>query len=137
MALRPLYPVIAALLWIPLAARSASQSQFGGTWEAKLNGAVICTLKLNAGAKITGAMYGCSVHVNDRGDLIESEAPNLEEPSPILNTKLQNGTLAFKTSDPDDERPLRFELRLTSRSRADLMILDAPVRTKPIRFEKQ
>ena len=130
---------IAALLLLLPAAECASQEEFAGTWEAKLKGAVICTLKLKADETITGSMYGCNIHVNGDGDLIESEPPDQgdDDPSPILNPRLQGDTLAFESRDPEDESPLKFELRLTGRSRADLTFIDAPVRVKPIRFERK
>jgi hypothetical protein len=138
MAVRILCCLIAASLAALPSSRSASPRSFSGTWEARLKGALICTLELHAGQSITGAMLGCTVRVNEAGDLIESDPPDgPQDHAPILGATLQGDTLRFETRDEEDERPLRFELHLTGRSRADLLCLDAPVPVKPIHFQRR
>jgi len=130
--------VITILLATLSMAHGASGSRFDGTWEARIKGSLICTLKLKTGAEITGTMYGCNIRVNDAGDLLESEpAGEPTDPERILNAQLHDNTVTFEMRDPDDESPIRFALRLTGRSRAELTLLNPPMRVKPIHFEKR
>src|SRR5260370_22078198 len=133
-----IFMLIAALGCLPLTAQSSKEQQrFAGTWEAKFKGAVICTIKLDAGEKISGAMHQCRVHVDDDGDLVESEPSESDEPAPLLNPKVQDDTLSFETKDEPDEPTMKFEMKLTGEGRAELRFIDAPVPIKPIHFEKR
>jgi len=130
--------LLAAFLSIGFFARGGTPEEFAGTWEARLKGVVICTLELKAGETITGSMHACKINVNSEGDLIETEpADPSAEAEAILHAKLEGETLSFETRDPDDEKPVRFELHLTGHSQADLTIVDAPVHVKPIHFKRQ
>jgi hypothetical protein len=112
------------------------QQRFAGAWQAKFKDVVICTIKIESGEHISGATYGCSIHVNDDGDLIETQAPeNSEEPSAIVNAKVEADKLSFDTKDGDDM--LKFEFTLKGERRAELRFVDAPVKIKPIRFDKR
>ena len=74
--------------------------------------------------------------MNDDGDLIETQAPeNSEEPSAFVNAKVVADKLSFETKDGDDL--LKFEFTLKSERRAELRFVDAPVKIKPIRFDKR
>lgn len=125
------------ILALPLLAQGAKEQQrFAGTWEAKFKGAVICTIKLDAGEELSGATYGCSIQVNQEGDLIETQAPeHADEPSPILSPRIQGDKLSFENKDGDDT--LKLELTLTGEGRAELRFVDAPVKIKPVRFERR
>jgi hypothetical protein len=126
-----------ALTAFTLQAQSAHQQQrFAGTWEAKFKGAVICTIKLEAGEKLSGATYGCNIQVNQDGDLVEAQpAEHADEPSPIVNAKIEGDKLTFDVQDGDDT--LKFEFTLAGESRADLRFIDAPLNIKPVHFEKR
>lgn len=119
-----------------LNAAAQDQQRFAGTWEAKYKGAVICGIKLEAGEKLSGATYGCNIHVNDDGDLIETQpSDSTGEPSPIKNARIDGDKLVFEIMDDDD--PMKCELTLTGEGRANLRILNAPIKIKPIHFEKR
>jgi hypothetical protein len=124
-----LLPVLACL---PLAA----QEKFAGTWEAKFKDQVICTIRVKSSDPISGETRDCSINVDENGDLKESDsADRPDEPSPMLNPKLQGDTLTFEEKDGDDV--LKFELKLVGDGQAELRILDAPVTVKPIHFAKK
>ncbi len=125
-----------AVLVSLLAAQKQDSKQFGGTWEARFKGSVICTIKLSAGDTISGAMYGCAVHVNEDGDLIDTQFegdPN--EPSPVLNPTIEDQTLQFEQEDGGGR--MKMELKVVSAGHAELRFVDAPVKIKPIRFERK
>src|SRR5438270_772281 len=111
----------------------ADSQRFTGTWDAKFKGAVICTIELKGAEKITGTASACNINVDSDGNLIEPEAAtDAAEPSPILNAKLEAGTLTFELRDESDEHPTKMQMDLKGDKQAELRILDAPVRIKPI-----
>ena len=120
-----------------LLAQPAGQGQsFAGTWEAKWHNTVICAMRLQAGEAITGQMLGCSVRVDDQGDLLDPEGDvDMDSPKPLLRLSLDGKTLRFEQED--DGEAIRFELTLTGERTADLRILDAPVKIKPIPFTRR
>jgi len=130
-----LLPLLTSL---PLAAQDAeAQKKFAGTWEAKWKDKVICTVRLKAGAQISGEMKACSINVDANGDLQEPESTEHSDkpPSPILNAKLDGDTLTFEEKDDDDS--MKFEMKLIGDGRAELRILDTPVPIKPIHFDRK
>jgi hypothetical protein len=52
-----------------------------------------------------------------------------------VNAKVVADKLSFETKDGDDL--LKFEFTLKSERRAELRFVDAPVKIKPIRFDKR
>lgn len=129
-----LLPLLACL---PLAAQdSQAQNKFAGAWEAKFKDKVICTIRLRAGETISGETAGCNINVDANGDLKEPEdADRPDQPSPVLNPKIQGQTLTFEEKEDDDV--LKFELKLVGEGQAELRILDAPMAIKPIHFAKK
>jgi hypothetical protein len=130
-----LLPLLTAL---PLAAQDAEvQKKFAGIWEAKWKDKVICTVRLKAGARISGEMEDCRINADANGNLQEPESAEHSDnpPSPILNAKLQGDTLTFELKDDDDV--VKFEMKLIGDGRAELRILDAPVPIKPIHFDRK
>ena len=112
-----------------------SQS-FAGTWEARFNGSVICTLQLQAGEAPTGALRGCSIQVNQAGDLVPADSPRrANERCPIQNARVKGQTLSFEVNSPADA--MRFELVLTGDGGAELRFVETPVKIKPIHFERR
>lgn len=129
--------VIAIAFCLTCVAQDTPQAkQFTGTWEARFKGKLICTIRLTVEDEISGSTQACNIQVNDQGDLIESDqSKETEEPLPILNPKLKGKTLSFEAKDDDDR--LKFEMTLIGESQAELSLVDAPVKVKPIRFEKR
>ena len=125
------------LACLPLAGQDAEvQKKFAGTWEAKFRDKVICTIRLKAGDQISGETDACSINIDANGDLQEPDSTAApDEPSPILNAKLQGTTLTFEEKEGDDV--LRFEMKLVGDGQAELRILDAPVPVKPIHFARR
>jgi hypothetical protein len=141
MRLRALHVLVAGLSlgWVPAAAQKPAELQrFAGTWEAKFKGAVICTITLEAAEKITGTTSGCNINVDDDGNLIDPEAAqDPAEPAPILNPKVEGGTLTFEIRDEDDEHPTKIQIELKGEGQAELRIIDAHVKIKPIPLTKR
>lgn len=129
-----LLPLLACL---PLAAQDAEvQRKFAGTWEASFKDKVICTIRVKAGEPISGETAGCSISVDENGDLKEPDsAERPDNPSPMLNPKVQGDTLSFEDKDGDDV--LKFEMKLVGDGQAELTILDSPVPMKPIHFARK
>ena len=129
-----LLPLLACL---PLAAQDADgQKKFAGTWEAKFQDKVICTIRVNAGEPISGETADCSISVDENGDLKEPDSTDQpDKPSPMLNPKVQGDTLSFDKTDGDGV--LKFEMKVVGEGQAELRILDAPVAVKPIRFARK
>jgi hypothetical protein len=126
------------ILLLPLALLALAQEpkRFAGTWEAKFKDRVICTINLEVANPVSGNMHACNVNVNEDGDLIEPEGSD-DKTDPILDPKLQGDTLSYSVKDEDGGEPLKFELKLTGEGHAELTFLNAPVKMKPIRFEKK
>jgi len=113
-----------------------AQKKFAGTWEAKFKDQVICTIRVKAGEPISGETAACSINVDEHGDLKEPDSTDRpDQPSPMLNTKLQGDTLTFEEKDGDDV--LKFEMKLVGDGHAELRILNSPVPTKPIHFARK
>jgi hypothetical protein len=125
------------LAFLPLMAQDTdAQKQFAGTWEAKFKDTVICTMRVKAGNPISGETAACSINVDENGDLKEPDsADRPDEPSPMLNPKLQGGTLTFEEKEGDDV--LRFEMKVVGDGLAELRILNSPVPLKPIHFARK
>ncbi|MGD0363376.1 MAG: hypothetical protein ABSC93_21040 [Bryobacteraceae bacterium] len=132
--LAALLPLLACL---PLAAQDKdAQKKFAGTWEAKFKGEVICTIRVKPGDPISGETAGCSINVDENGDLKEPDSANRpDEPSPMLNPRVNGDTLAFEEKEGDDL--LKFEMKVVGEGAAELTILDAPIPVKPIHFARK
>ena len=129
-----LLPLLACL---PLTAQDTdAQKKFAGTWEAKFKDKVICTIRVKAGDSISGETAACSIDVDENGDLKEPDSTDRpDEPSPMLNPKLQGDTLTFEEKDGDDV--LKFEMKVVGDGQAELRILNSPVPIKPIHFARK
>ena len=125
------------LFCLPLVAQDAeAQKKFAGTWEAKFKDKVICIIRLKAGEPLSGEMAACRINVDEKGDLREPEPDEIsDQPSPLLNPKINGETLAFEEKDNDEA--IRFEMKLVGDGQAELKILDAPVPVKPIHFARK
>ncbi len=115
---------------------SAPAKKFIGEWNAKFKDKTICTIRLRSGDPISGQSESCDINVDANGDLQESDSANRsEDPSPILNPKVQGSTLTFQEKDDDDT--LKFEFTIVGDGKAELKIVGAPVAVKPILFSRQ
>ena len=129
-----LLPLLACLSLT--AQHTDAQGKFAGTWEAKFKETVICTIRVRAGDPISGEMAACSINVDQNGDLKEPDsADRPDEPSPMLNPKIQGDTLTFEGKDGDDV--IKFEMKVVGDGQAELRILNSPVPLKPIHFARK
>ncbi len=131
------FALLLLLLCLPLTAQdAAAQKKFAGSWEAKFKDKVICTIRLKAGEQISGEAEACNINVDANGDLQEPDPTNNpDEPSPILNPKLNGDTLTFEMKDGDDV--LKFAMKLIGDGQAELRILDSPIPVKPIHLARK
>lgn len=130
------YLIIALSITVALTAAIPGPQRFAGTWQARFQGTLICTIKVEAREKLSGALYGCSIPVNNDGDLIEADPPqHPNEPSPITNLRFRDNTLTFEVNGGSDV--MKFELVLTAEDQADLRFLEVPFKIKPIHFERK
>jgi hypothetical protein len=132
-----LLPLLACL---PLAGQDAdgqnAQRKFAGTWEAKFKDKVICTIRVKAGDAISGETADCTINVDENGDLKEPDSTDQpDQPSPMIDPKVQGDTLTFQEKDGDDV--IKFEMKVVGDGQAELRILDAPVPVKPIHFARK
>ena len=131
------------IVWLALTGLSAAaeqsdaRSKFVGTWEAKWKEKVICTIRLKSGDPIAGETQACDFRVDANGDLLEPETTEQSDGSSmlILNTKLNGEALTFE--EQDDSEVIKFELRLVGEGKAELRLLNAPVRINPIAFTRK
>jgi hypothetical protein len=130
-----IFVVLLPLALLALPQDGGVPKRFAGRWEAKFEDKAICTINLEVANPVSGNMHACNVNVNEDGDLIEPEGSD-DKTDPILDPKLQGDTLSYSVKDEDGGEPLKFELKLTGEGRAELTFLNAPVKMKPIRFEK-
>jgi hypothetical protein len=131
-----------AFLWLPLAAQEGkTQKAFSGTWEGKFKGTVFCVLKLEAGSPISGMLSPGRISVNDDGDITEAEPSNPEPPGkdfPILNPKVEDGKLSFEWKEGEaDNETMKFEMKLTGESEAELRFVGIDNPVKPIHLKKK
>jgi len=115
---------------------SDSAKRFLGEWTAKFKDKIICTIRLQAGDPIGGQSEDCNINVDANGDLQEPDSANhSDEPSPIINAKLNGSTLTFEEKDGDDI--LKFEFTIVGEGKAELKIVGSPVAVKPIPFSRR
>jgi hypothetical protein len=126
---------LCSFLGIACAQDSTSPPNFAGTWQASFKGAVFCTLKINAGAEISGTLSPGKVTVDDDGDLTEAEPSSPDGAFPILNPKIDGKTLSFGWKESSDDELLKFEFKLTGESEAELRLINED-NIKPIRLQR-
>ena len=134
---RFLVALLSLLACLPLTAQDAdAQKKFAGTWEARFKDTVICTIRVKAGNSISGETAACSINLDENGDLKEPDsADRPDEPSPMLNPRVQGDTLTFEEKDGDDV--LKFEMKVVGDGQTELRILNSPVPIKPIHFARK
>jgi len=125
------------LLLLTCAAAGLYGQDFTGTWEARVNGTVVCTFKFE-GAPLKGTDLGCYIAVNGQGELL---VPGSREPYPaksLTNVQVDGKTLTFQIDPADEDDPvIRVEMQQTGDEQAELRFLNFPVPVKPIRFVKR
>ena len=113
---------------------SAAQKHFAGTWQAKFNGSVFLTLRLEPGTRISGTVSTGRITVDDDGELTEAEASPEGKESDVMHARIDGERLTFETDD--DGELTKFEMRITSDGKAELRFVGQPVKIKPIRLNR-
>jgi hypothetical protein len=119
-------------------AQTADENKrFTGKWQAKVKDSVICTIDLRSGTGTVGSMEACRIHADAEGNLLEPESSDSSsKPSPISNVQIAGRVLSFEYRDEGEAEPTRFEMTLIQDDLADLVVMNAPVKIKPIRFAR-
>ena len=124
---------VCSLLGIAFAQDNAPKN-FAGTWQASFKGTVFCTLKIDAGAEISGTLSPGKVTANDDGDLSEAEPSSPDGTFPILNPTIHGKTLSFGWRESGDDEDLRFEFKFTGEGAAELrLITEDNIKPIPLR----
>jgi hypothetical protein len=64
--------ILSFVLALLVSAQDANnRKKFAGTWEAKIKDKVVCTITVETGDSISGAIRQCSIHVDNDGDLAD------------------------------------------------------------------
>ena len=111
-----------------------AQKRFAGTWQAKFNGSVFLTIRLESGAGISGTVSAGRITVDDQGDLTEAEASPEGKESDVMHARIEGERLTFETDD--DGELTKFEMRITGSGKAELRFVGQPVKIKPIRLDR-
>ena len=127
---------LTVLLFIPIDGADQNE-RFSGKWQAKVKDSIVCTIDLSARAGIAGSMEDCRIHTDAEGNLLEPEPSDASsKPSPISNARIIGAVLSFEYRDEGETEPTRFEMTLVKEGLADLVVKNAPVKIKPIRFAR-
>ena len=113
-----------------LCAQRPDQKRFQGTWEAKFNGQVFCTIKLEAGNEINGTFSLGDIRVDDDGELME--ASSAQETAAILHPKIEGERLSFEVKDGDENEPMKLAMRVEDERHGELHFVNSPSKIKPI-----
>ena len=113
---------------------TAEQGRFAGTWQAKFNGSVFLTLRLEAGARMSGVLSTGRITVDKDGELTQAEPSPEGKESDIMHARFPAGSLTFEIED--DGEVTKFEMRITAASKAELRFLGQPVKIKPIPLDR-
>jgi len=119
------------------ATKEADVQPYVGTWQARFNGKVFQTIKLeNTQGKLTGTVSRGDLGVNEQGELISAEP--LEGSDPILEAKVGFGVLRLTTKREDEDETIQFEMKLTAADAAELRIVGIPEakKIKPWKLER-
>jgi hypothetical protein len=125
--------LVATLFAAALLGQELSSQQLSGTWQAKVNGAVVCTLRLQGGEQISGTLNDCSLNFDEKGELVAPDTVS-SGTSPLRNVKLQKNILSFEVEEEGDS--VKMELKVVAKDRAELRVINGPPEIKPVPFQK-
>jgi hypothetical protein len=112
---------------------SAADPSFTGTWKAEFRGTPYLMMTVAEGAPPRITMLTAHIHVNGDGEIDEVNGP-LENENKVIEAKINNGRLRFKTRDEDGDE-IEYEMQLTAEG-AELFMLTAPIEVKPWRLQR-
>jgi hypothetical protein len=126
---------VLSLIHSSSAGAADENKRFTGKWQAKVKDSVICTIDLRSSTGTVGSMEDCRIHTDAEGNLLEPEPSDASsKPSPISNARIIGAVLSFEYRDEGETEPTRFEMTLVKDGLVDLVVKNAPVNIKPIRF---
>ena len=121
-----------------IASAQEEASPWPGVWEAQVNGKPVCTIELRGGKPLRGSVQACRLHTDEAGNLVEPEAEDdAGPPVPIGAVEATGRDLRFEYRDKSDETALRMRFTLVREGVADLVMENALVRIRPIRFVRR
>ena len=123
---------------------NANADQFIGTWQAKFDGKVFVTLKLEKkDGTLAGTISKFGIEIDQSGNLTRAEAGSGNDP--ILAAKVEGVILRFslKTKgrvsnygDDVSEPDIHWEMKLTEANQAELTVVGAPNELAPWKLER-
>jgi hypothetical protein len=115
--------ILLILAFLAVGVTAEERKTYDGVWEGKFKDSIFCVLRIEAGDKLTGTLSAGDIRLNEDGELVE--AAGSEKDYPILNPKLYADRLTFDWKDESDDPVVKFEMRLTGDSKADLRLIFA------------
>ena len=117
--------VVAACFAVPACLAQAAQptlQQFAGTWQARFDGKIFQTIKLEMHeGRLTGTASGVHIEVNKTGELTQAEATGTSDP--IAETTLTGKALLLTIKEQNSEDTVQFELTLTGTDQAEIRLV--------------
>lgn len=126
--------LIAAIL---VAGAAAAQESSGviGTWRGEHGGKAYLLMSVAAGAPPKIALATSHISIGEDGEISEVDGP-VENDETVLEAKLEEGTLRFKTRQ-EDGSVMEYVLTVTDGGKSALLkIVSAPEFVKPLRLKR-
>ncbi len=96
--------------------------QFAGTWQARFDGKVFQTIKLEMHeGQLTGTASGIHIEQSSSGKLTRAESTGVSDP--IAEAKLTDKTLLLTIKVKDSEDTVQFEMTLTGTDQAQIRLV--------------
>lgn len=127
--------LLCALALLTAAAAAEDAAGFAGTWKGERAGKTYLLMSVASGTPLKIAFTTAHIHVGETGEIDEIDGP-AEHDEKVLESKIENGILHFKTGQPDGS-VIEYRLSLEEGSKTALLRLaDAPDFVKPFRLRR-
>jgi hypothetical protein len=126
---------IVTLLALAVAANAEEAGGFAGKWKGEQEGKTYLLLSIAAGSPFKITFATAHIHVGESGLIDEIDGP-VENEEKVIESKLENGVLYFKT-EQDNGFLMEYRLSLEQGGEVALLrIADAPEFVKPFRLKR-
>ena len=108
---------------------------FAGKWKGEKDGRAYLLMSVAAGSPLKITFATSHINVGESGEIEEIDGP-VEHEEKVLESKLENGVLYFKT---EQDNGFLMEYRLTLEQGGEVALLriaDAPDFVKPFRLKR-
>lgn len=108
---------------------------FAGKWKGEQDGKTYLLMSVAAGSPLKITFATAHIHVGESGLIDEIDGP-VENEEKVLESKLENGVLSFKTEQADGS-VMEYRMSLDQGGEVALLrIADAPDFVKPFRLKR-